>query len=284
MIKDENYVNIQGFMITRLKLTGNDLLVYAIIYGFSQDDESAFKGTRAYLAEWCNCTVRGVQKNINNLLKRGLIEQIHHSPNNQQVHYRVTDWQATGEQSSLGSEQSSPVPSEQSSPASEQSSLGSEQSSPVPVNNVPTSSEQSSQAIDNIVDSLNDNLVDTLVDKEEEETTSCNCFINGAPTKKEVFDFISAKCPHINAEGFFNYYNKSDWTQNGEPIKDWRRLALTWEENMVKEASRIPFEEEKKLWKQYEDMFGQKVPCQYFGIRWKYVQLAIATGVALKDE
>lgn len=36
MVKNENYLVIQGWMITELKLKGNELLIYAIIYGFSR--------------------------------------------------------------------------------------------------------------------------------------------------------------------------------------------------------------------------------------------------------
>ena len=38
MVKNENYLVIQGWMITELKLKGNELLIYAIIYGFSQNN------------------------------------------------------------------------------------------------------------------------------------------------------------------------------------------------------------------------------------------------------
>lgn len=72
-IRSDNYINIQGFMRTELKLTGNDLLVYAIIYGFSQDGESRFTLSLQYLADWCGATKQGIQKNLKNLLERGLI-------------------------------------------------------------------------------------------------------------------------------------------------------------------------------------------------------------------
>ena len=87
MIKRDNYINIQGWMITELGLSGNDLIVYAVIYGFSQDGESTFQGTRAYLAEWCNASERSVQRNINSLLEKGYIEQVYHSGDNRSVHY-----------------------------------------------------------------------------------------------------------------------------------------------------------------------------------------------------
>lgn len=79
-IKD-NYIVIQGWMITDLELKGNDLLVYAIIYGFSQDEESEFTGSLNYLATWCNSTKSGIQKNLKNLIDRGLIKKKEHYKN-----------------------------------------------------------------------------------------------------------------------------------------------------------------------------------------------------------
>lgn len=72
-MKSDNFVVIQGWMVTELKLSGNDLLVYAIIYQFSQDNETKFSGSLQYLADWCNATKQGIQKNLKNLLDRNLI-------------------------------------------------------------------------------------------------------------------------------------------------------------------------------------------------------------------
>ena len=36
MVEKENYVVVQGWMITELGLKGNELLIYAVIHGFSQ--------------------------------------------------------------------------------------------------------------------------------------------------------------------------------------------------------------------------------------------------------
>lgn len=41
-IKNENFIAIQGFMVKELGLSGNELIAYALIYGFSQDNESEF--------------------------------------------------------------------------------------------------------------------------------------------------------------------------------------------------------------------------------------------------
>jgi predicted transcriptional regulator len=78
LIKQDNYVNILANMVIPVEngglgLKGNELLVYAIIYGFSQDDKTWFRGSLRYLAEWCNGTKQGVQKNLASLIEKGLI-------------------------------------------------------------------------------------------------------------------------------------------------------------------------------------------------------------------
>ncbi len=73
MINNENYIVIQGFMVNELHLKGNELLVYAIIYGFSQLKNQKFTGSLQYLANWTNSTKQGIQKNLKSLLSKGLI-------------------------------------------------------------------------------------------------------------------------------------------------------------------------------------------------------------------
>lgn len=60
MISDGTYITIQGWMRTDLKLSGNELIVYAIIYGFSQNKQGEFTGSVQYLADWVGCTKRTV--------------------------------------------------------------------------------------------------------------------------------------------------------------------------------------------------------------------------------
>lgn len=75
MVKNSNYIVIQGFMIKELNLKGAELIVYAIIYGFSQDGKNKYNGSREYLASWCNATERGIGKVLKKLVDKGLIEK-----------------------------------------------------------------------------------------------------------------------------------------------------------------------------------------------------------------
>ena len=74
-VKPENFVTLSGFMITDLHLKGNELIVYAIIYGFSQAEGTAFRGSAQYLADWTNSTRQGVMKNLKSLMQKGLIDR-----------------------------------------------------------------------------------------------------------------------------------------------------------------------------------------------------------------
>lgn len=69
------YIVIQDWMITNLQLKGNELLTYALIYGFSQDGESEFKGSLKYISEFLGVSKRTAQRSIENLVDRGIVEK-----------------------------------------------------------------------------------------------------------------------------------------------------------------------------------------------------------------
>ena len=75
-VKNQNYITIQGWMINELNLKGNELLIYAIIYGFSQTSGQVFNGGLQYLADWTNSTKQGVSKNLKSLVSKGFLQKI----------------------------------------------------------------------------------------------------------------------------------------------------------------------------------------------------------------
>lgn len=74
-MKNEHYITILGFMRNELNLKGNELMVYALIYGFSQDDESEFTGSISYIAEWIGSTKQTVHNVLKSLSDKGLINK-----------------------------------------------------------------------------------------------------------------------------------------------------------------------------------------------------------------
>lgn len=72
-ILDENYYIVHGWIKNQLRLKGTKKDVFAIIYGFSQDGESEFKGSVKYLAEWLDCSRPTIIKALQELTESGLL-------------------------------------------------------------------------------------------------------------------------------------------------------------------------------------------------------------------
>ncbi|MGN0787093.1 MAG: helix-turn-helix domain-containing protein [Christensenellales bacterium] len=68
-----NFTVVFDWMITDLDLKGNELLVYSVIYGFSQDGAGEFNGSIDYLRRWTNSTKKTVISALNSLQEKGLI-------------------------------------------------------------------------------------------------------------------------------------------------------------------------------------------------------------------
>lgn len=74
-MKNENYITIQGWMRNDLDLKGNELMVYALIYGFSQDKESCFAGSIGYIAEWIGATKQTVYNTLKSLCDKNMLDK-----------------------------------------------------------------------------------------------------------------------------------------------------------------------------------------------------------------
>jgi hypothetical protein len=77
-MENADFLNIQGWMINELNLKGSELIIYALIYGFTKDGVSEFRGSRQYMADWTSSSVRSVQNVVNSLVNKGMIEKNNH--------------------------------------------------------------------------------------------------------------------------------------------------------------------------------------------------------------
>lgn len=74
-MKDDSYYVIQSFMVNELGLSGNELILYAIVYGFTQDGVNWFYGTREYLSGCTNLSKTSVTRCLHALIDKGMIER-----------------------------------------------------------------------------------------------------------------------------------------------------------------------------------------------------------------
>lgn len=73
MVNDNNFFNIAGWMVTKLRLKGTELMVFAIIYGFSQAEGNEYTASRKYLAEFTGATTKTIDNCLQSLVEKNLI-------------------------------------------------------------------------------------------------------------------------------------------------------------------------------------------------------------------
>lgn len=71
----KGYFVVHEWMISELGLKGTDLLVYAIIYGFTQIEEQWFFGSRRYLSEFTGASISSIQRSLDWLSDRGFLKK-----------------------------------------------------------------------------------------------------------------------------------------------------------------------------------------------------------------
>ena len=74
-VNPQNFYVVQGWMVSDLGLKGNELAVYAIIYGFSQAEQQYYTGSAQYLADWIQSSKRTVLAALKSLTEKGCIEK-----------------------------------------------------------------------------------------------------------------------------------------------------------------------------------------------------------------
>jgi predicted transcriptional regulator len=72
-MKNENYFVVHGWMRNELHLRNKELLVYAIIYGFSQVPGTKYTGSLKYLYESCGVSKSTILRILQSLCSRGLL-------------------------------------------------------------------------------------------------------------------------------------------------------------------------------------------------------------------
>ena len=182
-------------MVTELGLKGNSLLIYAIIYGFSQEEGQQFTGSLQYLADWTNSTKRGVLKNLQELVNAGLIEKENAFINGVKFcAYRRTEFTGGGEQSSPG--------------YGTEFTGGMEQSSP-----------------NNLLDNSNNN----LIDKNDVPVKPATRPRFTKPTLEEVKAYCLERKNKVDPQYFIDYYDRNGWKVGRNSMVDWKATVRTWE-------------------------------------------------------
>lgn len=73
LVDKDSYFLTHAWMTNELNLQHIELSVFAMIFGFCRDGQGNFSGSRRYLAELCNCSLKSVDIALKKLLKKQLI-------------------------------------------------------------------------------------------------------------------------------------------------------------------------------------------------------------------
>lgn len=75
MFSRDNFIIIPGWAISDLKLSGNELIVFSVIYSFTQDGSPWFSESLSYLTETSNASKSTVQRSLASLVEKGFLEK-----------------------------------------------------------------------------------------------------------------------------------------------------------------------------------------------------------------
>lgn len=78
----ERFIIVRDWMIGELGLSGFDLLIYALIQGYSQANAGSYHGSFEETAGWVGCTRRTAISSLRHLSEIGLIESVNYTDEN----------------------------------------------------------------------------------------------------------------------------------------------------------------------------------------------------------
>lgn len=161
-LKEESYVHIQAFMINKLHLKGNELMVYAMIHGFTQQENQWAECSLAYIAAWIGVTNKKTPMNcINSLLEKGLLEKREEYKNG----VKFCQYRAITPSDEQNKDKKKNIPHE------EKESIQSEKNFPQGIN-------KNSTPLDSIADTIDENI----------DYTIANFFSNEKDNSKETLE------------------------------------------------------------------------------------------------
>lgn len=193
-VKRENFITIQGFMLTDLNLKGNELLIYACIYGFSQAENQVFNGSLQYLADWTNSTKQGVIKCLKSLEEKGFIVKKENYINGVKFcEYYATKFNTLFNKIDGDMQQSLTGGIQQSLP-------------------------------NNIGLDIKENNI-----KRNNSVRARSRFT--PPTLEEVKAYCLERQNNVDAEKFIDYYTSNGWKVGKNSMKDWKAAVRTWEKS-----------------------------------------------------
>lgn len=227
------FITIQDWMVKDLELKGNELLTYALIYGFSQDRESEFKGSINYICEWLNTSKSTAMRTLKKLVDMGVIRKKTNTINGVVFNNYSAVLPEEGQsdmggikmtrgtsKKNKGSVKMTPVVSKEAEGGVKMTRGWCQNDTEGGVKMTPH----------NIIYNINDNIKDNIVCEEHTKKDSDSSGKKfKPPTVEEVRRYCLERGNGIDAEYFVNFYQSKNWMVGKNKMKDWKACVRTWE-------------------------------------------------------
>lgn len=188
---DENFVHLSAWMVDRLGLKGNDLIAYAIVYGFSQDGKGWYYGGREYLAGWIGCNEKTAGAVLARLTDAGLLRKVEQATSNgrRNLYQVIRD----------GAENALPIGRKTHEGWGEKRPMGGAKNAPL-----------------NKKGELKEE-----IKRESKRVTR--------PTREEIEEYATEKgYEGFDADRFIDYYTSNGWMVGRSPMRDWKATVRNW--------------------------------------------------------
>ena len=202
----DSYCTIQGWMIEDLKLGGNELIVYATIYGFCRDGQNWYRLSQDYVAKWAGITTRSLRRILTDLKDKGLLMMRNDGTGGCSEYKTLRNLDEGADIMTGGAEIMSGGCGHNDRGVRSNCPGGAE------IMSGPTSNN-------NIYNNINNNNINIAREK-----TSFK-----KPTVEEIAAYIQERKSPIDAEAFYAYYESIGWKVGNKPMKSWKMAIETWE-------------------------------------------------------
>lgn len=258
------YTVVPEWASKNLKLSGNELMLFSYIYGFSQDEGSCCYSTSKEISDLLCISRRSVFNILESLVNKNLIVRVElnisgvkavgYRANNQ----RIDEIEDEYLRNFIRDEKNSFLGS-----ATECEKTSSNDNIKNNINNNINSEINLNSSNSKISDNKEkENIYETIVSPIFSKDSKKKRFVK--PSLEEVEAYIREKNYDIDANTFFDYYDSCGWTVGkNKPMKDWKASVRFWNSNRKKNnayASKPVKEEHQFNVRQYFPGDEDKIP------------------------
>ena len=242
---EKGFITILPFMTDELCLNGNELIVYAFLYGFSQEGKGEYFGGLQYLMQ--RCGIKSNKTAIEILAKMTDEELVIKSSKGlgKVTAYRINN-KAIKKHTRVGS-----------TPIKENNI----KEIYIEKENIKEKEPQAAETTTTTEPIIEPEVVEAEELKKEKSSAQKERKTMERPTLDEVRAKIMEKGYSVDAEAFWNYYESNGWKVGKNPMKKWESALVTWQKKENEHKNRNygtgkKFNQQEYLRNEYRKTFG----------------------------